>query len=321
MSKYVEILFRHRLRFVALFVAFPMVVGTAVILLFPHDAASASLWVDNPTYLEVSPSANGWNQYLTPSQNTIDALNQLMGTHAFYKTLADRLDAESTFSSASERSSVLSTFGADFKATASGSHLVVMNYVCPRPAVCVGVLNNTIEIYRDWLAARQQSQAKVALDFYTGQLSGAKSKLQNDETAFANYLTAHPSARVTDTAINPELDSLYRTVTSDRSAVNSLQSKLDALQLTDAAAVQINNTVLNVIDAPRITTSRLGALPRKQLAIAEAICAAVAIGVLAVMAWSDRTVRDPKEIQSRLQIPVVATIPDLSSVKAAAGRG
>lgn len=316
MSKYIEILFRHRLRFLTLFVIFPAVAATAVIVLFPHEAASASIWVDTPAYFEVPASATGWNEYLTPAQNTVDSLGQLMGTNYFSKALTERLDTSGVFGSADERSSVLSNVYADLKATVSGSHLVVFNYTCPRKAVCVSVLQTTIDVYKDWLSAKQQAQAKVALDFYTGQLSSARTKLQNDETSFANYLAAHPNEKISETAVNPELDRLYRTVTEDRSNVTFLQSKLTTLQLTDAAVSQIDSTVLNVIDPPRIVSGRLGALPRKQLAIADLACLVLAVGVLAVMAWSDRTVRDARELQSRLHIPMVATIPDLTATKA-----
>jgi uncharacterized protein involved in exopolysaccharide biosynthesis len=315
MSKYLEILFRHRLRFLALFFLLPAVVASAVVFLYPHQVASASLWVDTPTYIEIAPSATGWNQYLTPSQNTVDALNQLMGTNSFYKTLAERLDAANTFSSVDEKNSVMANLGSDLTKTATGSHLVVLDYTCPRKPVCVAVLGATLDIYRDWLASRQQAQAKIALDFYTKQLADAQATLQTNETAFANYIATHPDVKATDTAINPELDQLYRAVTDDRATVNSLQSKLDNLRLTNAAAVQIQSTVLNVIDAPRIISGGLGSLPRKQLAIAEILCLVVAVAVLAVMAWSDRSVRDPKELQARLRVPVVAAIPDLTTAR------
>jgi uncharacterized protein involved in exopolysaccharide biosynthesis len=315
MSKYFELLFRHRLRFLTLFILLPAVAASAVILLYPHQVASSTLWVDSPTYFEISPSATGWNQYLTPSQNTVDALNQLMATNSFYRTLGERMDAAHAFNSPDEQKAILGAVSSDLKAVATGSHLVLLTYTCPRKAVCVAMLSNTVDIYRDWLAARQQAQASIALTFYAGQLTDSQTKLQADQTALANYFTAHPGVKLTDTSTNAELDQLYRTVTADRNSVTSLQSRLDSLKLTDAAAVQIDNTVLNVIDPPRIISSSLGALPTKQLALVVGACLLVGVAVLAVMAWSDRRVRDPKDLQARLHIPVVAAIPDLASVK------
>jgi len=87
MAKYADILFRYRLRFLILFVVLPSELALACVFLFPHRVAMSSLWVDTPAYISVSAAATGWNQYLTPAQNTVDALNQLRSTASFVKTL------------------------------------------------------------------------------------------------------------------------------------------------------------------------------------------------------------------------------------------
>jgi hypothetical protein len=319
MSRYFEILFRHRLRFVILLFLLPLEVAAAVVLVFPHDSATSSLWVDTPAYFGVSAAATGWNQYLTPAQNTVDAMTQLTNTNAFLRSLATSLYKANINMSKEDYDTVFATFSTDMKITVSGSHLVILNYTCGRKAICLAVLSGTTQIYRDWLAVEQQAQAKVAIDFYTGQLADAQTKLQADQTALSKYMTQNPTVKPTDVATNPDLDQLIRAVSTDRADVNSLQSKLDGLKLTDAAAVEINNTNLNVVDPPRITGGTLSSLPRKQLAIAMAAVFALAAAVLVIMAWSDRNVRDPKELQARLRIPVVSTIPDLSAKVASRG--
>src|SRR5438270_5611860 len=97
LAKYVDILFRHRLRFLILLVALPMEVAIACIAMFPHESALSTLWVDTPAYFSISPAATGWNQYLTPAQNTQDALDQLRNTGAFVHTLGLDLDTIGTF--------------------------------------------------------------------------------------------------------------------------------------------------------------------------------------------------------------------------------
>jgi hypothetical protein len=313
-TKYLEILFRHRLRFLILLVLLPVEIAAAVVLIFPHDTAQASLWTDSPAYFGISASVTGWNQYLTPAQNTVDAMSQLTSTNAFYKSLSDSLDASGTQLSVGEREAVWSGFATDMKISASGSHLVVLNYVCSRKLICLNVLSSTVAVYRSWLSVQQQAQAKVALDFYTGQLATAQTQLAADQTALNRYMTANPGTKPADAVVNPEFNQLLRTVTDDQAQVNSLQSKLSGLQLTNAATAEIDNTILSVVDPPRITGGQLSSLPRKQLVIAEVAALAVAFAVLVVMAWSDRNVRDPKELQARLKIPVVATIPDLASI-------
>ena len=319
MAKYVDILFRHRLRFLILLVALPLEVAIACIVLFPHQSAVSTLWVDTPAYFSISPAATGWNQYLTPAQNTQDAMDQLRNTGAFVHTLGLDLDTIGTFRDSGERDSVLATVTTDLHVTATGSHLVVLAYTCPRQPICTNVLTNAVRIYRDWLADQQTAQAKVAIDFYSGQLNDAVAKLQADETALNQYVDTHPGVKPTDAPLIPEFDQLLRNEEQDRVEVAALQQKLDSIRLTDAAAAQIDSTVLKVVDPPHVVGGQLSSLPRKQMAIAAGSVVALGLVVLIVMAWFDRNVRQPQELESRLRIPVVVTIPDLASAGGGGG--
>lgn len=319
MARYVEILFRHRLRFLLLIFVLPVELAAACIFLFPHQTAASALWVDTPAYIDISPSIQGWNQYLTPAQNTVDALDQLRGTDSFVNTLTSRLDAMNTFRDAGERDSVMATAATDIVITTTGSHLVSLTYTCPRQPICTNVLVATEQIYREWLSDQQTAQANVAIAFYTGQLADAQAKLSSDQTALTNYLAAHPNIKPADASLIPQLDQLTRNVDGDLSQVAVLQQKLDDTKLTDAAVNQTDSTVLKVIDRPRTVGGKLSSLPRKQMLIAGGAGIALALVVLVFMAWSDRTVREARDLEAFLRLPVVVTIQDLASMGNANG--
>jgi capsular polysaccharide biosynthesis protein len=319
MAKYVEILFRHRLRFLILLIVLPAELAMACILLFPHQTGTASLWVDTPAYITVSQGASGWNSYLTPAQNTVDSIDQLRSTDSFFKTLRSNLDASKTFASVSERDSVLSTVATDTLITATGSHLVVLTYTCPHQPICTNVLTATIQIYHQWLLDQETAQATVAINFYTGQLADAQKKLESDESALTDYVNAHPSVKATDATLNPEFGQLISTVDGDKSSTAALQQKLDDTKLSQAAIKQLDGTVFKVVDPARTVGGRLNNLPKKQMTIAGIASLALAAAVLLMMVWSDRSTRDVKDIESRLRIPVVATIPDLAIMAATDG--
>jgi uncharacterized protein involved in exopolysaccharide biosynthesis len=319
MAKYVEILFRHRLRFLILIFFLPVEVAGACILLFPHQTAVSSLWVDTPTYISISPAASGGSAYLTPAQNTADALNQLRSTDSFLTTLQNSLDSASTFQNVSERDSVLATLPTDLAIVANGSHLVVLTYTCPRQPMCSNVLNSTEQIYHQWLADQQSAQAKVAIDFYSAQLLDAQAKLRTDETALESYVAAHPGVKTAQAPLIPEFDHLIRNVDDDTTAVSTFQQKLNDTKLTNAAVGQLDSTVLKVIDPPRTVGGRINSLPKKQMVIGAIASLALAVAVLVIMVWSDRSAREPKDIESRLKLPVVATINDLAVMGASDG--
>ena len=318
MAKYIDLLFRHRLRFVLLIFVVPSLLAGSCIFLFPHQTSSSSLWVDSPAYVDISPSVQGWNQYLTPSQNTVDALNQLRVTDRFVGTLRSTLDSMGAFQDDGERQSIPTNASTDITITAPGSHLVGLSYTCPREPLCSQVLTATEEIYRQWLTDQQSAQASVAIDFYTGQLKDAQTKLASDQTALSNFLATHPSVKPSDGAPASQFELLTQNVDQDLLQVADFQQKLDSINLTNAAVGKTTDTVLKVIDAPRPVGGRLSNLPKKQMLIAAAAGLALAAGMLVFMAWSDRSVRDERELENILKLPIVATIPDLG-LKAADG--
>jgi capsular polysaccharide biosynthesis protein len=319
MAKYVEILFRHRLRFLILLVVLPAELALACVFLFPHQTGTASLWVDTPAYITVSQGASGWNSYLTPAQNTVDSLDQLRSTDSFFRKLRGSLDASKTFESISERDSVLSTVTTDTLITATGSHLVVLTYTCPHQPICTNVLTATVQIYHQWLLDRETAQADVAITFYTGQVADAQKKLESDENALTDYVNAHPSVKATDATLNPEFGQLISTVDGDKSSAAALQQKLDDTKLSKAAIQQLDGTVFKVVDPARTVGGRLNNLPKKQMTIAGIAALALAAAVLLIMVWSDRSTREPKDIEGRVRIPVVVTIPDLALMRAGDG--
>lgn len=312
MAKYVETLFRHRLRFAILIFLLPAELAAACIFLFPHQTVLSSLWVDTPAYISISPSVQGWDQYLTPAQNTVDAIDQLRSTNAFAATLSSKLMARGSFRDTAEREALFSTLATDMTINANGSHLVVLSYTCPREPLCSQVVTATEDIYHQWVTDQQTAQAKVAIDFYTGQLADAQAKLNSDEGALSRYLDAHPTVKAADASLIPEFDLLLRNVNDDQLQVAGLQQKLDDTKLTDAAVGQTDNTVLKVIDPPEAVGGRLSSLPKKQMIFAAIGGLVAALGMLVFMAWTDRSARDPREIETLLKRPVIVTIPDLA---------
>jgi len=318
-SKYVEILFRHRLRFLILLVVLPAELAFACIFLFPHQTAASSLWVDTPAFITVPGATIGWNTYLTPAQNTVDSLNQLRSTDSFVSALGVKLDAKTTFRDADERDSVLSSVTSDMAVTAPGSHLVVITYTCPHEPICTNVVTAAEELYRESLTAQQSAQIDVAIKFYTEQLALAQTTLTADQKALTEYMNEHPGVKTADASLNPQLDKLIRAVQADQDEVAGFEAKLDNVKLAAAAITELDKTVLQVVDKPHIVGGRFSALPKKQMVVAGVAALAIGFAVLVLMAWSDRSSREPSELENILKLPVVVTIPDLRLMEALDG--
>lgn len=315
MSRYVEIFFRRWLTFVVLLFILPPAVAAASVVLFPWHQATSQLWVDNPSYFGSIPSASGWNQYLTPSQNEYDSLSQMLSTDAFMTQIGNDLLSSGTVSSPAERDAAIQSMQGTFAVTTNGSHLVVLSVSCRKTAVCLRALATTIRIHQDWLKQSEQTQAKVAIDFYSGQLEQAKDQLTSAQNALNTYASQHPGlifdASNPTSATNPQLANLIQQVQDAQASETSLQNKLDSIELASAAANQIDQTVLRLIDPPHVQGGNFfPSASRKTALIVGGIALIPGFAYLALLAWIDRTIRSPKEIEARLGLRVV-TVPSL----------
>jgi hypothetical protein len=308
MFKYLEVLFRHWVRFALLCLGLPLIAGVAALFAFQGKDGSAQLWVDTPSYIGNIQTASGWNQYLTPAQNTVDSLDQLIQTDTFYQKLGQGLIDSGTVNSWSQSNQVLGEVRGTLTATASGSHLVSIKVECRSAPVCLEVLTTTIALHRDWLIQTEKQQADVASTFYTAQLQQAKQHQQAAIDAFNAYVASHPVPANSVQPPDPEFDRLQSDVRQAQTQVNDLQDKLQSVQFSYNAASEIDQTALRVIDPPATSGGTFTAVTKK-LAIAIASGAALpGIAYLVFLGWIDRTTRNPKDIESRIGVPVVALI-------------
>src|SRR5579864_7026814 len=101
MAKVAEILFEHKIRFVAL-VLIPIAVAGSVAVVFAGYRATATLTIEDPSAFGTLFTPVGWSPSETPAQNLADSVGQAVKTSAFAQGLSNRLSGEGAVSSASE---------------------------------------------------------------------------------------------------------------------------------------------------------------------------------------------------------------------------
>lgn len=308
MFKYLEVLFQHWVRFAALCVVLPLIAGVAALYMFQGKDGSAQLWVDTPSYIGNIQTASGWNQYLTPAQNTVDSLDQLILTDTFYQKVGQALIDNGTAKGWPEAIQILGDVRGTLTAAASGSHLVTVKVECRAAAVCVQVLTTTIAVHRDWLIQTEKQQADVASKFYTSQLQLAKQHQQATIDTFNAYVASHPTQPNVVKPPDPEFDRLQSDVQQAQAQVRDLQDKLQTIQFSNDAAAEIDQTALRVIDEPTTSGGTFTQVTKKMAAAIAAGAALPGIAYLVFLGWIDRTTRNPKEIEGRIGVRVVTLI-------------
>lgn len=314
MAKVAEILFRHKIRFVAL-ALIPIALGGSVAVVFASYRATATLRIEDPSAFGAAFIPVGWSPSQTPAQNLADSFGQVVKTSAFAQGLSDRLSAEGAVSGSSELRQTLATVGANFKASASDSHLVTLTYTCPRSALCQSVMSDAIAIFQGQVSGIQQDQAAAATVFWNGQLKDAQVNLAAALTAIHDYAAAHPGTAVDVSSSDPQAAQLANDVQLWRAKVLEAQNGLSVTQYLASASARFLQAGTTVADAPHIAGSRFVG-DRSSLVpagIVGLIGLAFVVAYLFLLAWVDRTAGDPKALERRLGVPVVATIPKLVS--------
>ena len=315
MLVYLEVLFRHWLRFIALLVLLPLAIVIGTIAMFPTYRGSAQLWVDD--FVNVGLGApSGWSIYLTPSQNMSDSFTQLLQTQAFRDTLYSKIIQSGAFPS-SENYDIGGSIDS-LLVVAPASHLMVVSASCDLRSVCVKVVATAINEFRDQQINMEQQQADVAISFFSQRLKTARPARDAAQAQVEQYLALHPNLRTDPNAqlYDPTFQQLSANLTDTKSTVDDLESKVardEYIASTSSETLQIGP---RIVDPPQITKGGIlgdgSSLRRAMFGLLG--CYAVGGTYIFLFAWVDKTAREPRELERRLKVPVVVTIQKLPRV-------
>jgi uncharacterized protein involved in exopolysaccharide biosynthesis len=316
MARYIEVLFRYWIRFAIVLIVAPLVLGAATVVAFRTYQATASLWVESPDTFGQDVTPSGWNSYLTPAQNQADTLQQLITTLSFDNQIGDRLLAKDVVQNRDQRNAIVSSIPSAMKVAPDGSHLVTITFSSASQAVGIGVIQTAIDLFLERQIALQRQQQELRTTFLTGQLKTAQAEVAASEGALQQYLVDHPGTRLSTTGQDTgivALDQLVHQVQRDRDNATQLQTQLDQAQFLGDAAQQLVQNSTKTVDAPRIAHAGItgDGSSLKRAVIALLICLSAGTAYVMLLVWADKTVRDARELQRRLRVPVLATIPSL----------
>jgi capsular polysaccharide biosynthesis protein len=318
MARYIEILFRHWVRFALLLVVLPLPVSAATLVYYRTVQATTNIWVESPAYYSTTSSnVPGWNQYLTPAQNETDQLGQYLQTNSFLTAIGDEV-ASSGIADPKERTKLVSSIPKNMHVTANGSHVVTIKFSCSHASSCTAVLSATIKVFQTNLADALKAQQQLSTAFLQSQLTTAQQSADTSAAALEKYLGDHPGVLAASNgqpAAYPELNRLLSRAQSDHDQVNLLQGQLAQSQFTFAYADNFIKTSTKVVDAPGISSGGLmgDGSSLRRAAIVWLVAVGIAAAYLVILVWIDQTARDSKELINRLSLPVLATVPRLAA--------
>ncbi len=317
MGRYLETLIRFRLRFVILLLIAPLSLGASTALVLRSYEATAALWVSDPTYLGQDAVPVDWNRHATPAQNTVDTLRQLLGTYAFDRQVADRLLATGVVADQASASRAGESLSSEVHLQVDGAHLARLTYFSADQKFSLGILRSVVVLYLEHELTAQKAQLDVSTTFLSTAVTDAESRSNVAQQAVGAYLAAHPSVRAPsgsgDTGV-ADLDRLLQQARQSDANLAALRAQLAQARFVGAAGQRLVETDTTVVDQPRVIGFGLIGDGRSLAsAISVALLTILLAGLyLALLVWADQTARDSKELERRLNVPVLTTIPLIS---------
>lgn len=296
-----EMLFRHRWRYLTLLVVLPLIGAIVCIPLYPKGTAQELVWVQDQNLLSTSQPT--YDAYLTPAQVTQGDFEQYIQTDKFGTAVYNKLVAQGV--GTGQAYSIAVGLATSVTSTAAGNNLLLLSYTCDHPSLCPEVLNLSWQVYESYSAANANTQTKVAEQVFQQQVNQAQQQVNSATAAINTYIAQHPGAT---TNSDPQLTSLQQAQLNAAQTLQTAQGKLQAAQ-SQANTDQISaSSLYSVVDPPHALGGHLSHLPTKQMMIAAALFWALAAISLIVTARLERVVRHPKQLAAALGLEVSAVM-------------
>lgn len=347
MTRYLEIVFRSKLRLLVLVFVLPVVFSAVDLYLWRSYDASEAVSVDDPsTFGQGMSYALGFDPYSTAAQNFARLFSNLIGTQNFNEGIADALVAQNVIHSDAERAALIASLsqltispgrlnssgssgsssgtGASGTAT-NGDHIITIRYICKKEFMCSAVLVAALDVLRAQYSDLKARSAATARAIYEANLKAGEADVAAATAAIQNYQASLPKAKPGSSQNqDPVLTSLQHDLDAAQKEVDNANAQLLNIDTIAQVSKGMAND-LSVVDGPRTQRGLYGIKGAssdnlKSDAIAWASCLAVAAAYLILVAFLDRTVRDPAQIKARLGKPVIS-IPEHISPRRGQGRG
>jgi uncharacterized protein involved in exopolysaccharide biosynthesis len=194
---------------------------------------------------------------------------------------------------------------------ASGPNIVTVTVQYADPAVAAATAQGIIDQYVDEVLGGQRSEAKAAVDFYSGQVAGARTELSAADTKVLNYLDAHPEQRAPTAIPDVSLTQLKLDDDQARQRYQSLQTKLDDAELQSAIADQSTPNGFRLIDPPLIPQQPVSRLKLLLEGGGVGLLAGLMLSIVGLvgLTLADTSIRNAEDVELRTGLRLAGVVP------------
>lgn len=318
-----ESYFRHRWVYIL-----PIVLMTGLSAYFilyrtePKYISQGVLYVQDESLLAsltaINDNNTGW--WTTPSQAISKQVTDLLQTDAFVRAIIGQTQLESEMNQGNQVvSEIIATTRKNIWVNTIGDNQISINAADENPELAYEFVNATIESYLQWQINARRGESESAQGFFSDLIKTYEVELSSAREDMKNFLRNNPAPIRGDRPGEEQLE-IDRLQANIDLAATRYANALDKEENSRLAMAQIESDMRQtyfVIDAPKLPTESATSL--KEIAINGAIFIAVGFllsaGAIVGAAILDRSFRLPIDVEHRLNLPVLAEIPDVSPRK------
>lgn len=278
----------------------------------PEYQSQALIWVTTP--IGGNPLLGTYNPYLSPAQNQVNGLNDLLTSETFRTQIA--LDAGIAEQEPGEKAELRYLFSiASFP---KGTNVMAVVGRAQTPREARDLVAATITRFGE--AAQEQAEREAGLgeEYYRQQLAVAERDLEARRADVNAYLVENPSAATPGSAaaMNIDFQTLQREVERQAQTVSDLQRSLQTVEFRRVSAPQSQEVSFIIQDQPNVPEAALPLSLTSRLAMP---AAGVFLGLLISVSYvyllyrTDHSLVSNEDVAA-LGAPVLAEIPELQPI-------
>ena len=302
MTKAIEILFRHKVRLLALLIL-PVLVGAVIGYKLPREyQASAGLWALR-RYEIIGATGPESDLTNTPASTQATTVSELLLTRSFalavaYDTDLPKILGRSNPTAEGLQDALFNEISQHVLATPLGYNLFQITYTNTDPVVALQVVKAVVSHYGTDSGSAATAEGQQLVTAYGQELNTAEKQAKVDTQKAAQYLQQH-NLTPAQALVDPQYQLLVAQVNQDNAVVATLQGDINTVQqeLTEVGGGSAGS--YTVIDPPSVPSRPQSAT--KTLLLAGGI--SLAVGLLAAIVYFLILVRLDQSLYTLADMP------------------
>lgn len=254
--------------------------------------------------------------FTTPSDLTVDELNELFNSAAFLRAVAQQTDLEEEMSGeASNINRTLSEINTTIWADSAGERMVYIGSMHEDPAVAYQLAQSTMDTYVQWKINVSQNESAEAQRFFSELIDRYSQELEPIRTSLTDYLLTHPEpVRGERPAVEvAEIERIQADLSKAEERIADAEGKEEnaRLALTQAES-DVRQTYL-IFDSPTMPIESTSSLTSALVTVIVFTIAGLFLSVIGIIggAFLSRSLLFPLDVQQSFELPVLASIPQV----------